>query len=183
MKFKFVSIAVLAIAVSGITDASAQSSFILALANDDSKMKTSVSYSATAMTSIGNEATGSCDSSSYVQTCASGECECVELTGNITGSKIGKGIVEIDVTEDVGLALPNNVCVPIYADALIAGSKDVEVLFFNGDLCTGFSDNTFGQGGFSMQESSLFSAAIGSVTLTSEKNHISKWSFKGQAAR
>ncbi len=163
MKFKSVAITALAIAALSVTDARAQSPITRGVTKADPKMKTSVvSYSATATTTLQSSAMGSCDTSSYVLTCGSGDCACSVLTGTITGSKIGKGVVEIDVTSDIGFGLPNRVCDPIYADALISGSKDDEILFFNGDVCTDFSDNTFGQGGFALDDSTLFSEAIGS---------------------
>jgi hypothetical protein len=185
MKFKSVAITVLAIIALGVADASAQSPFSHAVTKADPKMKTSVvSYSATATTTLQSSAMGSCDTSSYVLLCGSGDCACSVLTGTIAGSKIGKGVVEIDVTSDIGLGLPNGVCDPIYADALISASKDDEILFFNGDVCTGVSDVTFGQGGFALDDSTLFIGAVGKVTVSNEKNSttIFKWTFKGQAA-
>ncbi len=93
--------------------------------------------------------------------------------------------MQIDLTEDFGhllLASPAD-CILIFADAIITGSKDDEILFFNGEICSDFSGRTFGQDGFVLDASSLFEQAIGSVTVSSEKNSTTsfKWTFKGEA--
>lgn len=54
-------------------------------------------------------------------------------------------------------------CVPIYAQRMTRSS------FFNGDVCLDFSEDTFDQGGFVLDESSLLSEAIKSVTVSSEQ--------------
>jgi hypothetical protein len=186
MKLRTIATVALVITAFSVTSASAQNPFSRRQTTSDIKTKISVvSYSATATTLLANQASGPCDTSSYAMVCPSGECACAELTGKITGSKIGTGTVQIDVTEDIGLALlapPEGSCAPMFADALITGSKDDEILFFNGDVCSDFSDNTFGQGGFTLDSSSQFENAIGKVTVSAARTSSTiKWTFKGQA--
>ena len=93
------------------------------------------------------------DPSDFSNQCPSGNCDCIELQGTVTGNIIGhtaRGAVQVNITYDqgasqVGWAGEAN-CGPIYGAARITGNRDVEEIDFTGSMClivdTGFKPQT-----------------------------------------
>jgi hypothetical protein len=75
----------------------------------------------------------------FAQNCPSGNCTCQVYIGSATGGSVGKGSATLSITLDNGFEVPSSptggVCVPIYGDLSMNGTKDVEDDNLIGTFC------------------------------------------------
>src|SRR5579862_4157895 len=83
----------------------------------------------------------------FADNCPSGTCVCQVYTGTVAGGTVGKGTATFSMTLDDGNETPSlasatgGVCVPIYADLAMTGSKDVEDDNLLGTFCDQANQN------------------------------------------
>lgn len=105
-----------------------------------------------------SDTSGACDVG-YSSYCPSGDCECARITGDVSGSGIGRGSVNLLMTIDHGAQVSPAgapTCYPIFASAQITTPHDQEIMNMVGAICAPASGQTAKvTGGFGIKSSTV----------------------------
>jgi hypothetical protein len=130
-----------------------------------------------------NSLTGPCNTTTYDSKCPTGSCRCEiyfvdpdTKSNKATGSLIGKApTAEIDITYDGGSSFVGSgpgSCQPLFASAMLTGSKDTQQLDFTGAFCSplGSSPKAPLSGGFGIESSTGGHHGFGTLSGTIDQN-------------
>lgn len=114
----------------------------------------------------------------YSAQCISGDCECLQLVGSVSGNPIGRGQANILVTIDLG---DGTDCCPFFADIGLSTNRDSETLAATGAICAPVSgSNEPVIGGFGITGSAAGVAGWGTASGSlNENTKVLKLTFSG----